>query len=73
MYVESRDSERVAMEISGHRTRAVFDRYDIVAESDLREVTARLQARESSSIVLMHLSFATSGVLLFLILYQALT
>jgi hypothetical protein len=37
--------EKVAMLITGHKIRAVFDRYHIVASEDLRAATARMAAR----------------------------
>ena len=36
--------ERVAMQLTDHKTRAVFERYNLVSPGDLRDAARRLDA-----------------------------
>jgi integrase len=42
-------SERVAMTMTGHKTRSVFDRYHIVSQRDQREAARRLDALDAAA------------------------
>lgn len=46
------NTDKAVMEISGHRTRSLFDRYDIVSDEDIATVALRtaeyLNARKES-------------------------
>jgi integrase len=52
--------ERVAMQMTGHKTRSVFERYNIVSEGDLTEAARKLD--EVSGQVLSKVATRRSGV-----------
>lgn len=54
-------TEKVAMQSSGHKTRSIFDRYNIVNERDITEAAAKLEQRLQTSLGILSGIPATSA------------
>jgi hypothetical protein len=52
--------ERVAMQLTGHKTRSVFERYNIVSDGDLRTAAEQLRGLRSQ---ISHESISSTGSL----------